>query len=142
MRLVLLIPTIYHTGVCNSVKASKEIVEKEQKMREAIEESNRLRLKIDKLQQQHSEEMVEDSEMSKKIEILENDINEKENIIMNLRKNKTMTREEIEEEWKKIKKAQMVLIEQQNEKIGFIVEAQMASTKQQNEKFDGHSSVY
>ena len=83
----------------------KEIVEKEQKMREAIEESNRLRIKIDKLQQQHSEAMVEDREMSKKIEILENDIDEKENIIMNLRKNKTMTREEIEEEWRKITKA-------------------------------------
>jgi chromosome segregation ATPase len=98
-----------------------KIVEKEQKIREAIEESNRLRLKIDTLQQQHSEAMMEDREMSKKIEILENDINEKENIIMNLRKNKTMTREEIEEEWKKIKKAQMVLIEQQTEKIEFVI---------------------
>ena len=119
----------------------KEIVEKEQKMREAIEESNRLRLKIDTLQQQHSEAMVEDREMSKKIEILENDIHEKENIIMNLRKNQTMTREEIEEEWKKMKKAQMVLIEQQTEKMNFLVEAQMASTKQQNEKFDDQKAM-
>jgi hypothetical protein len=41
---------------------------------DAIQESNRLRLKSDTLQQQHSEAMVEDKEMSKKIEILEDDI--------------------------------------------------------------------
>jgi hypothetical protein len=38
---------------------------------EAIEESNRLRLKFDTLQQQRNETMGEDKEMSKKIEILD-----------------------------------------------------------------------
>ena len=66
----------------------KEIVEKEREVWDAIEESNRLRLKIDTLQQQHSEAMVEDKEMSKKIEILEDELAEKENTIMNLRKKK------------------------------------------------------
>jgi DNA-directed RNA polymerase specialized sigma subunit len=73
---------------------------------DAIEERIRLRLKIDTLQQQHSKAMVEDKEMSKKIEILEDELAEKENTIMNLRRNKTMTREEIEEELGKITKGQ------------------------------------
>jgi hypothetical protein len=34
-----------------------------------------------------------------------------------------MTLEEIEEEWKKMKKAQLVLIEQQTEKMNFLLEA-------------------
>jgi regulator of replication initiation timing len=55
-------------------------------VREAIEESNRLRLKIDKLQEQQSKSMVEEKEMSKKIEILEEELAEKENTIMNFRK--------------------------------------------------------
>ena len=41
-------------------KRDKEIVEKEREVWEAIEESNRLRLKIDTLKQQYSEAMVED----------------------------------------------------------------------------------
>ena len=57
-------------------------------MWETIEESNRLRLKIDTLQQQHSETMVEDKEMSKKIEILEDELADKENTITDLRKKK------------------------------------------------------
>jgi regulator of replication initiation timing len=64
-------------------KRDKEIVEKEREVWDAIEESNRLRLKLDTLQQQHSETMVEDKEMSKKIEILEDELIEKENAIMN-----------------------------------------------------------
>ena len=79
-------------------KREEEFVEKERKVREAIEESNRLRLKMDLLQQQHSKAMVENREMSKEIEILEDKIAEKENTIMDLRKNKTMTRKEVEEE--------------------------------------------
>ena len=52
-------------------KRDKEIAEKEREVWEAIEESNRLHLKIYILQQQqHSETMVEDKEMSKNIEIL------------------------------------------------------------------------
>jgi hypothetical protein len=51
---------------------SKEIVEKEQNMKEAIEESNRLRLKIDTLQQQYSEAMVEDREMRTVYDIIRN----------------------------------------------------------------------
>ena len=47
-------------------KRDKEIVEKEREVWDAIQESNRLRLKIDTLQQQHSEAIVEDKEMSKK----------------------------------------------------------------------------
>ena len=83
-------------------KRDKMIVEKEREMREAIEESDRLRLKIDILQQQHSKAMVEEKDMSKKIEILEEELVEKEITMMNLGKNKTMTREEIEEELGKI----------------------------------------
>ena len=87
-------------------KREKEIVEKEWELREAISESNRLHLKIDTLQQQHSKSMVEDREMSKKIEILENEKAEKENNIMELRKNKTMRQEEIEEELRNITKGE------------------------------------
>ena len=46
--------------------------------------------------------MVEEKKISKKIEILEG----QENTIMNLRKNKTMTLEEIEEELGNIMKGQ------------------------------------
>jgi DNA-directed RNA polymerase sigma subunit (sigma70/sigma32) len=42
--------------------------------------------------------MVEDKEMSKKIEILEDELAEKENTIIKLRRKKTMTLEEIKEE--------------------------------------------
>jgi uncharacterized protein (DUF3084 family) len=45
-------------------KRDKMIVKKEREVREAIEESDRLRLNIDKLQQQYRETMVEDKEMS------------------------------------------------------------------------------
>jgi chromosome segregation ATPase len=62
-------------------KRDKQIVEKERKVWDAIEESNSLRLKIDTLQQQHNEAMMEDKEMSKKIEILEDELVEKENTI-------------------------------------------------------------
>ena len=59
------------------------IVEKDREVREAIDESDRLRLKIDTLQQQHSKAMVEDKEMSKTIEKLEDKLAVKENTIMN-----------------------------------------------------------
>jgi predicted nucleic acid-binding Zn-ribbon protein len=104
------------------------IVEKERDVREAIEESDRLQNEIKILQQQHSTAMVEDKEMSKKIEILEDELVEKENAIMNLRKKNTMTREEIEEELGKITKGQekklddqTAMIKQQNEKIDVFV---------------------
>ena len=67
-------------------KREEEIVEKEREVREAIEESDRLRLKIDLLQQQHSKAMMEGKEkLSKKIEILKDEIIEKENTIRNLK---------------------------------------------------------
>jgi kinesin family protein C1 len=122
-------------------KSDKEIAEKEREVREAIEESNRLRLKIDTLQQQHSETMVEDKEMSMKIEILEDELVEKENAIMNLRKKNTMTREEIEEELGKITKGQekklddqTAMLKQQNEKIDFLADALMKVLKSQEKK--------
>ena len=85
-------------------KRDKMIVEKEREVREAIEESDRLRLEIDTLQQQYRETMVEDKEMSEKIEILEDELAEKEITIMDLRKNQIMTREEVAEEMGKITK--------------------------------------
>ena len=97
----------------------KEIEEKERKIMEAIEDSNRLLIKIDKLKQQCNE----DKEMSKKIEKLEDEMTEKENTIMDLRKNKTMTREEIKEELGNITKAQMALINETNEKINVLTDA-------------------
>ena len=106
-------------------KRDKEIAEKEREVWEVIEESNRLRLKIDTLQQQHSETMVEDKEMSKKIEILEDELAEKENTIMNLRKNKTMTREEIEEELGKITRGQERKLDNLTEKIDFLTDTLM-----------------
>ena len=122
-------------------KRDKEIVEKEREVWDAIEESNRLRLKLDTLQQQHSETMVEDKEMSKKIEILEDELVEKENAIMNLRKKNTMTREEIEEELGKITKGQekklddqTSMIKQQNEKIDFLADTLMKVLKSQEKK--------
>jgi chromosome segregation ATPase len=122
-------------------KRDKEILEKEREVWDAIEESNRLRLKLDTLQQQHSETMVEDKEMSKKIEILEDELVEKENTIMNLRKKNTMTREEIEEELGKITKGQekklddqTAMIKQQNEKIDFLADTLMKVLKSQEKK--------
>jgi DNA-directed RNA polymerase specialized sigma subunit len=120
---------------------------------DAIQESNRLRLKSDTLQQQHSEAMVEDKEMSKKIEILKDELVEKENTIMNLRKKNTMTREEIKEELGKITKGQekklddqTAMIKQQNETIDVLrndqtemikqQKDQMASAKEHSEKID------
>jgi coproporphyrinogen III oxidase-like Fe-S oxidoreductase len=108
---------------------------------DAIEESNHLHLKIDTLQQQYSKAMVEDKEMSKKIEILEDELVEKENTIMNLRKKNTMTREEIEEELGKITKGQekklddqTAMIKQQNEKIDFLADTLMKVLKSQEKK--------
>jgi chromosome segregation ATPase len=122
-------------------KRDKEIVEKEREVWDAIEESNRLRLKLNTLQQQHSETMVEDKEMSKKIEILEDELVEKENTIMNLRKKNTMTREEIEEELGKITKGQekklddqTAMIKQQTEKIDFLADTLMKVLKSQEKK--------
>ena len=122
-------------------KRDKEIVEKGREVWDAIEESNRLRLKLDILQQQHSETMVEDKEMSKKIEILKDELVEKENAIMNLRKKNTMTREEIEEELGKITKGQekklddqTAMIKQQNEKIDFLADTLMKVLKSQEKK--------
>ena len=122
-------------------KRDKEIVEKEREVWDAIEESNRLRLKLNTLQQQHSETMVEDKEMSKKIEILEDELVEKENTIMNLRIKNTMTREEIEEELGKITKGQekklddqTAMIKQQNEKIDFLADTLMKVLKSQEKK--------
>jgi DNA-directed RNA polymerase specialized sigma subunit len=66
---------------------------------------------------EHSETMVEDKEMSKKIEILEDELVEKENAIMNLRKKNTMTREEIEEELGKITKGQEKKLDDQTAMI-------------------------
>jgi hypothetical protein len=122
-------------------KRDKEIVEKEREVLDAIEESNRLRLKLDTLQQQHSETMVEDKEMSKKFEILEDELVEKENTIMNLRKKNTMTREEKEEEFGKITKGQekklddqTAMTKQQNEKIDFLADTLMKVLRSQEKK--------
>ena len=106
-------------------KRDKEIVEKEREVLETIEESNRLCLKIDTLQQLHSETMVEDKEMSKKIEILEDELAKKENTIMNLRKNKTMTQEEIEKELGKITRGQERKLDDLTEKIDFLTDTLM-----------------
>ena len=134
-------------------KRDKMIVEKEREVREAIEESDCLCLEIEILQQQHSEAMVADKEMSKKIEILKDELVEKENTIMNLRKKNTMTREEIQEELGKITKGQekklddqTTMIKQQNETIDVLrndqtemikqQKDQMASAKEHSEKID------
>ena len=111
-------------------KREEEIAEKGRKVGEAIEESNRLRIEIDTLKQLYNKEMVENKEeLSKKIEILEVNITEKENNIMDLRKNQTMTREEIEEELRNITKGQekklddqTAIIKQQNKKIDVLTD--------------------
>ena len=126
-------------------KRDNEIVEKEREVWKAIEESNGLRLKIDTLQQQHNKAMVEDrEELSKEIEILKDEIAEKENTIMDLRKNKTIIRKEIEEEFRNIIKAQekklddqTTMIKQQNEKF----DDKAAMIKQQNEQFDDQTAM-
>ena len=134
-------------------KKDEMIVEKEREVREAIEESDRLWLEIEILQQQHSEAMVADKEMSKKIEILKDELVEKKNTIMNLRKKNTKTREEIKEELGKITKGQekklddqTAMIKQQNETIDVLrndqtemikqQKDQMASAKEHSEKID------
>ena len=113
-------------------KRDKLIVEKEREVNDAIEESDRLRLRIDTLQQQYNEAMVKDKEMSEKIEILEDKLAKTEITIMNLRQNKTMTRQEVEEELGNITKGQEA-------KLDALIKANLASTKQMddlNEKFN------
>jgi cyanate lyase len=78
--------------------------------------------------------MGEDKEMSKKIEILEDELAEKENTITDLRKNKTMTREEIEEELGKITRGQTAMLIKQNEKIEFLTDAVMRALNLQEKK--------
>jgi hypothetical protein len=85
--------------------------------------------------------MVEDKEMSKKFEILEDELVEKENTIMNLRKKNTMTREEKEEEFGKITKGQekklddqTAMTKQQNEKIDFLADTLMKVLRSQEKK--------
>ena len=74
--------------------------------------------------------MVEDKEMSKKIEILEDELAEKENTITDLRKNKTMTREEIEEELENITKGQEDKLDDLSEKIDFLTDTFMRVLKE------------
>ena len=105
-------------------KREKEIEEKKQEVYKAIEESNRLRHQIDAFQQ-HGNAMVEDKDMSKKIEILEDELAEKEHAISDLRKNNTMTRKEVEEELGKITKCQEKKLEDMNEKIDLLTNTLM-----------------
>ena len=105
-------------------------VEKEREVCDAIEESNGLRLKIDTLQQQHSETKVKDQEMSKKIEILEDELAEKENTIKDLRENKTMKRQEVVEELGNIAKGQEKKLEDMSEKIEFLTDTLMKVLKE------------
>jgi chromosome segregation ATPase len=111
-------------------KRDKEITEKELEVWNAIEESNGLRLKIDILQQQHSETKVKDQEMSKKIEILEDELAEKENTIKDLRENKTMKRQEVVEELGNIAKGQEKKLEDMSEKIEFLTDTLMKVLKE------------
>ena len=101
----------------------KQIVEKEREVCEAIEESNRLRLKFDTLQQQHSEAMVEDKEISKKIKILEEELTEKENTIIHIRKNRTMKRDEVEEEIGKMTRVHEKKMDDLSEKFDTLTRA-------------------
>jgi predicted nucleic acid-binding Zn-ribbon protein len=102
-------------------------------VREAIEESDRLQNEIEILQQQQSKAMVEDKEMSKKIEILEDELAVKENTIVDLRNNKTMTLEEVEEELGKIMKVQEEKMDAQTASIDSLTKANLASTKQMDD---------
>jgi chromosome segregation ATPase len=111
-------------------KRDKEITEKELEVWNAIEESNGLRLKIDILQQQHSETKVKDQEMSKKIEILEDELAEKENTIKDLRENKTMKREEVVEEMGNIAKGHEKKLEDMSEKIDLLTDTLMKVLKE------------
>ena len=123
-------------------KRDNIIVEKEREVWEAIEESNRLHLKIYILQQQqHSKAMVEDKEMSEKIEILEDELAEKENTIMNLRKNKTMTLEQVKEEFGNIMKGHgkklddlTAMIKDQQETMDVLRKDQTEMIKHQKDK--------
>ena len=96
----------------------------------AIDKSNGLRLKIDTLQQQHSETKVKDQEMSKKIEILEDELAEKENTIKDLRENKTMKREEVVEEMGNIAKGHEKKLEDMSEKIDLLTDTLMKVLKE------------
>jgi chromosome segregation ATPase len=111
-------------------KRDKEIAEKEREVWNAIDKSNGLRLKIDTLQQQHSETKVKDQEMSKKIEILEDELAEKENTIKDLRENKTMKREEVVEEMGNIAKGHEKKLEDMSEKIDLLTDTLMKVLKE------------
>ena len=102
-------------------KRDEEIAQKEREVREAIKESDRLRLEIDTLQAMGK---------NKEIEKLEEELAEQENTIMNLRKNKTMTREEIEEEFGNITKVQ----ERKLDDLKAMMKEQAEQTKQDNDE--------
>ena len=114
-------------------KKDEMIVEKEREVREAIEESDRLQNEIEILQQQQSKAMVEDKEMSKKIEILEDELAVKENTIVDLRNNKTMTQGEVEEGLGKIMKVQEEKMDAQTASIDSLTKANLASKKQMDD---------
>jgi len=115
-------------------KRDEDIIEKEREVSDAIDESDRLRLEIDTLQQQHNEAMVEDKEMSDKIKKLEVDLAEQENTIMNLRKKQTMTGEEIDEKLGKITKGQEKKIDDLSAKFEFLADTLMKVLKSQEKK--------
>ena len=127
-------------------KTDKEIVEKEQDVRKAIEESNFLRHQIDALLQQDSKAIVKNKELSSKIEILEDELAEKENTIMNLRKKLAMTGEEIAIRHDEKLDRQTEMMKKQNEQIDSLtaiaiqqneqIDSLTASSKQQNKKLD------
>jgi chromosome segregation ATPase len=102
-------------------KRDEEIAQKEREVREAIKESDRLRLEIDTLQAMGK---------NKEIEKLEEELAEQENTIMNLRKNKTMTREEIEEEFGNITKVQ----ERKLDDLKAMMKEQAEQAKQDNDE--------
>ena len=113
-------------------KTDKEIVEKEQDVRKAIEESNFLRHQIDALLQQDNKAIVKNKELSNKIEILEDELAEKENTIMNLRKKLAITGEKIAIRHDEKLDRQTEMMKKQNEQIDSL----KAIAIQQNKQID------
>lgn len=114
-------------------KREKELQRKEKELQMTIKESNHMSGEIQRLKENFVHVIGEEKEqLSKEIEKLEDRIAEKESTILNLRKNQTLTRGEIEEELKKITSGHEKKIDEQIA----VIQNQNENICQQNEKID------
>lgn len=114
-------------------KRESELQRKEKELQMTIKESNHMSGEIQRMKENFVVAIGEEKEqLTKEIEKLEDRIAEKESTILNLRRNQTLTRGEIEEELKNIMGGQERKIDEQIATI----QNQNENIRQQNEKID------